>query len=1200
MRRSIKVRCFFWLYVLLFPLRLHAQELEPRFKTISSKDGLSQNVVNTIFQDSKSFIWFGTQDGLNRFDGYNFKVFRYDPEDSASISDNWIAAIFMEDADGDIWMITGDLMINVYSPRYEKFHKIATGENSKSLPPFNRVSMIAQDKLGFVWISTNKGLFKISKQNWEVETIFKMDEKVDKPRFFPKFYEDKDHNLWFYSTQGLMVYDSKKRAIRFDTYSEDRKLNRSNQIIGLFGDSKNNILVFSSENIFEYSSDMKMIRQLAFGHLLLPKEKRKPGLLVKAAFPTVKEITQDNYLIGTSYGLVFFDRKNLKLTSYLPSENKNSISGSEITAINKDKNGDIWIGTTRGMNRFDIQTQTFNRVTVDSQSEFSGGVLEIFADKTGTIWVTDIFKQGDGNRLCYLDKGKMKLVQVKNNPVDPYSVPTEFILRPFHDKEGNYWFGTFGSGVFRLAPFQKKFYTLKHKIGVENSLAGNSAWAMAEDLQGRIWITMHQDGLDCYDPATNTYTHHGDKLRKFLNWKNLVAISLVCDKENTLWIGTLGAGLVSFDLNTNKMTHYYAGQGSPHPISNNSIAALSQDHHGNILISYSFFGFDILNPKTGEFRNFNKEAGVNNNPVNDAVRIVTHDRNDNYWISFDGLIARLDSKTGKMTHYFSKKNKGRGIVADKASCIFEDSKNRIWVGTHGGGLSLYDPSKDEFLYWTEKNGLINNVVYGILEDNAGRLWLSTNNGLSCFDPNSEKFINYYDNDGLQGSEFNANSYLKARNGYMYFGGINGITRFNPSEITSDPVVPAVSITGLQIYNKKVEVIPSAKSNLLKAGAPRKLISYDNHLYLPCNISYTDELEIDYKHKVITFEFSALRFDMQERCTFMYKMEGFEKDWNVAGNRRFATYTNLPPGEYFFKVTAANSDGIWNPEPAKIRIVIKPPFYLTWWFISFGIASLIIATTSYVMKREKNLKRTKTILEEKVKLRTHELNEKNEELMLRNIQILKQKEEIATQAKRLRYELDIQNQTSEQALLRSQINPHFLFNTLNNIYSLVYQKSSSAPEALMKLSDIMRYMLYDTSADMVFLDKEVQYLRSFIDLHMLRLKNKDFVSFDVIGDPAGKQIAPMLLIAFVENAFKHGNKSVPSPGIQIALNCASNKLRFDVKNYKNTSAAKDSLGGIGLANVKRRLELIYHDKYKLEIHDLDVKFEVNLIISTLTD
>lgn len=1190
-RLILNVGCF-WLCLFSIQFGLLAQDPEPRFTTFSSKDGLSQTVVNTIYQDRKNYMWFGTQDGLNRFDGFNFKVFRFDPEDSASISDNWVAWISMEDSDGDIWMVTGDFVVNVYNPRNESFQKLNPVENKPGkLPPFQRTSMIAQDKSGMVWVSTNRGLFRVNKKNWVVTPVFI--NKEEKPRLFFRFFEDRDHNLWFSSNNGLLVYNTKKAEIKFDTFSKDPA--KSLAVTDVMADQQNNILVFTNKEVQIFNPGFQLAEKLSFSGLLLPEELRKKEILVKAVFPFVKEIEPLNYLIATHSGLVHFDLRNKKFKSFLPSGAKGSVSGSEITAIFKDRNNEVWIGTTKGLDKFDFKTQTFSRVSVCDDSEISGGVLDILDDKDGNIWVVDLFGRGEGNRLCLMDKQKMQLTRVKRNPANPNSIPTEFVIREFRDKEGNSWFGTFGSGVFRISPFQKKFRILKHKAQDVNSLKGESAWAMAEDNKGRVWITLHLDGLDCYDPQKKLFTHYGDRLKKFLNRDNVVIISLVCDKQNNLWIGTLGFGLIKFNPNTDRMEHYYAGKGSANPISDNYVSALSLDKQGNVIISYANFGFDILNTETGKFSNHKNDSEITGSFKNNSVRAAIQDSRGDYWVSFDGAIGRFNPKTGKMAYYLSKKNKGKGIIADKAFCIFEDSKKRIWVGTHGGGLSLYDRQKDEFLYWTEKDGLINNVIYGILEDTSGKLWLSTNSGLSCFDPATEKFVSYYESDGLQAGEFNANSYLKTKDGTLYFGGIQGITCFNPAEIVPDMVAPKVTISGFQVYNQKVEVIQSAKAALTKNFPPGKLIEMDGHLYLPGNISYTNELAIDYEHKVITFEYAALKFDMPERCTFMYKMEGFENDWNIAGNRRFATYTNLPPGDYVFKVTAANADGIYNTEPAKIRIIIKPPFYLTWWFITFSIASLIVASTSYVMKREKNLKRTKSILEEKVRNRTHELNEKNEELVLRNIQILKQKEEIAAQAKRLRFELDVQNVTSEQALLRSQINPHFLFNTLNNIYSLVYKKSDNAPEALMKLSDIMRYMLYDTSSDKVLLEKEVQYLKSFIELHQLRLKNRDFVSFDITGDPAGKQIAPMLLIAFVENAFKHGNKTVPAPGIQITLDCRGENIKFGVKNYKNASAAKDSLGGIGLTNVKRRLELIYHDDYKLDIKDMNDKFEVELVI-----
>ena len=251
--------------------------------------------------------------------------------------------------------------------------------------------------------------------------------------------------------------------------------------------------------------------------------------------------------------------------------------------------------------------------------------------------------------------------------------------------------------------------------------------------------------------------------------------------------------------------------------------------------------------------------------------------------------------------------------------------------------------------------------------------------------------------------------------------------------------------------------------------------------------------------------------------------------------------------------------------------------------------------SIVRIRERNLKHAKEHLEEKVKKRTHEIEEKNEELKLRNIQILKQKEEIASQAKQLKVELMSQNQASELALLRSQINPHFLFNTLNNIYSLVYQKTDSAPEAVMKLSEIMRYMLYDASAEKVQLEKEINYLKSFIELQGLRLKNKEFVQFNIQGEYNGLALSPMLLIPFVENAFKHGIKKGVNPGIIINLTVKDRKITFEVTNFchKNNQVNKDQTGGIGLPNIKRRLDLLYMGRYSLDIISSEETYQVKL-------
>jgi two-component system, LytTR family, sensor kinase len=202
-----------------------------------------------------------------------------------------------------------------------------------------------------------------------------------------------------------------------------------------------------------------------------------------------------------------------------------------------------------------------------------------------------------------------------------------------------------------------------------------------------------------------------------------------------------------------------------------------------------------------------------------------------------------------------------------------------------------------------------------------------------------------------------------------------------------------------------------------------------------------------------------------------------------------------------------------------------------------------------------------------------------------------------ESQKIKADMINQSQSSELALLRSQVNPHFLFNTLNNIYSLVCQKSEDAPEAIMKLSSIMRYMLYDATTDKVPLEKEIEYLQSFIQLQKLRSRQSNFAEFTIQGNVNGRTIAPMLLIPFVENAFKHGSKNVPHPGIRITLISEPDQISFEVINQirKNTIGSKDQTGGIGLPNIKRRLELLYPDKYTLEIKEDQNIYSVKLIL-----
>jgi len=670
-------------------------------------------------------------------------------------------------------------------------------------------------------------------------------------------------------------------------------------------------------------------------------------------------------------------------------------------------------------------------------------------------------------------------------------------------------------------------------------------------------------------------------------------LSMLTDHTGNIWIATLGAGLVKYNAQTGKSKIYFYNSKK----TNESVIKwMIMDKAGKLWLAPYMDGIDIFDPISETYVNIHHDPKNINSLSNDMVWAIAEDKFHNFWISSEGYIDCYNPANKEFQHFKSNSNGNSGILVNKAICIYADNNGNIWFGTTGGGLSEFDHTTNRFTHFTELDGLANNTVYGIVEDDQSNLWLSTNRGISKFNKQKHTFINYFENAGVQSDEFNQYSFFKSSTHQIYFGGINGFNVFNPSNITQDTITPNTILTGINISGKEIQVNMRGDNELPKVSLVKDGSSY----YLPVDAPYLKEVTIPYHVKVFTLEFITTMYNESDRCTFKYKMEHFDADWNYVGNKNFATYTNLPAGKYVFKVAAANSDGFWNPKYYELKITIVPPFWKSWWFIAAEILLIILLIRVYIYLRIQNLKRHKTILEKRVKERTKQIEEKNEELRIRNIEISKQKEEITFQANQLKSEMQLQNKISEIALLRSQINPHFLFNTLNNIYSLVNKNSDNAPSAVMKLSELMRYMLYEANTDKVSLEKEINYLKSFIELQLLRTKNNDFVEFNIIGNIYGKSITPMIFIHFIENAFKHGSKINQNPGILINLHLDENYLKFDITNtyQKNGIINKDQTGGIGLKNVIRRLELIYPNKHTLEISDSDGYFKVKLELTLL--
>jgi len=323
------------------------------------------------------------------------------------------------------------------------------------------------------------------------------------------------------------------------------------------------------------------------------------------------------------------------------------------------------------------------------------------------------------------------------------------------------------------------------------------------------------------------------------------------------------------------------------------------------------------------------------------------------WIGTDNGLDRLNLKTGRFTHYRHDEGNKHSLSNNTVESVTETGNGDIWVGTNGGGLNLFNKRSQMFTIYTEREGLPSNVIYTILKDSKGNFWLSTNKGISKFNPQTKAIRNYDISDGLQGDEFKGHSCFQTADGEMYFGGINGFSTFYPDSLKDNDFIPPVYITGLQVFNKPV--IPGDKNYLLQK-----------------DISETGSINFSYKHSVITFQFAALNYTIPEKNQYAYKLDNFDKDWNYVGDKRTATYTNLDPGEYTFRVKASNNDGKWNDKGTFITIYIKPPFWLTWWFKLIVALTFIISGPAFYVIRTRNILKQKAGLERQVAERTEQL------------------------------------------------------------------------------------------------------------------------------------------------------------------------------------------------------------------------------------
>ncbi len=818
-----------------------------RFNRLSNVNGLSSNNVYEIIQDRLGFIWISTDNGLNRYNGYDFKIFRNDPSNKNSLSSNSIWAL-NEDSKGNIWAGTKNGWLDFYNPVTEKFKhwKIEsriTGENT--------ITAIYEDRAHFIWIGTYRsGLYRLNPNSGNL-----------------KHWESKQNN--------------------------DASLS-NNYISSILQDDKGNIW------------------------------------------------------IGTYYGLNKFNPKLSleKFKRYLHQPvNSNSISDNIVWNLTQSQSDSslFWIGTANGLTSYRTDKNIFTQFKIPNPNNLqfgtsAGSVIEEFSGNEKILWIDSY---AGLIRLNITTGNFIRFTSDKNNP---NSIASNQIHKTIRDRSGVLWIAT-SNGLNSFSSAKAKFNNeLLSKCRFTNYdlINKKNIKTIVKTPDHRIWLGT-ESGLYFFSDSRENKI-----IKSYYQTGKLNIWSLAPGKKDELWIGTYGFGVYRFNIKSGELAPFsYNGKkfATPAVKYNKSIF---KDKSGNIWIGYWGFGLGCINASTGKYEHWlNNQANSNSLSHND-VWVIYQDKKGRIWIGTNGGGLNLfeENSGGQFYRWIYEDNNPKTISSNSIYSICESTNHEkeqksintiLWVGTNNGlnkfeindsntSVSIKKPSV-KVTHFTIKDGLADNSINSIIEDDAGNLWLGTNSGITLFNPVKNKFTNFNNADGIIGESFYSSSVSKDENGIIFMGSTSGLNYFSPDEIKLSNYSPPILITDFMVFNEPVKV---------NANAGLKL-----------SILYTSSIKLNYKQNVFSFQFAALDYSSPQSIKYSYKMEGFDKDWVKSNSRRFVTYTNLNPGEYTFKVKATNSDGIWNKNIKTLGVTITPPWWQTPWAVGLYVLIFILGAAAII-------------------------------------------------------------------------------------------------------------------------------------------------------------------------------------------------------------------------------------------------------------
>jgi signal transduction histidine kinase/ligand-binding sensor domain-containing protein len=867
------------LFLFLLGIQLvTAQQTENlRFERFTLKNGLASDWVQSITQDQKGYIWIGTAAGLSRFDGYDFVTFRNIPGNSRSLSNNRVNVVYA-DKSGNIWVGTqnGLSRYNQLNEEFENFFH--NSGNPKSLPG-NVISAIHESASGQLWIGTDNGLAELDRKTGEF-------------------------NSQWLSEDGSVSLN----GANISSISEDR-----NGTLWIGTNNKGLITFRISKNKFQFLIELK-IPGVVFPSLNVSK---------------VMVATSGDIWIGflPEYGLMRYNPETKTSITYSYHEQNQPDFWNIVSDIIETSDHSIWVTTYNnseisGLHRFDEKTGLFSRYTYhpNNLTSLTWAYCEtVFEDKDNNLWV------GTSRGLNKADLNRWQMGLMNVNPENPFDFANNFYGIEEVEKDV-FWLGLDGDGFIEWDRESSR----KKQFGITDPRSGDGRiFTIRKDHDGKIWFGYKGQGCARYNPETGhleKFIHEDGNPESLIG--NIVSDILV-DRQNNVWIATSN-GLSRFNRDRGNFTNWQKDVNAS-GMSGNSLFSLFEDSRGFIWI---------------------------------GTRDNQYDPN----ATFPSGLMKFDPKTIQFKSYRYDPNDPGSLSSDAVFCVNEDLNGNIWVGTNNG-LNKLDEKDEKFEIFHDADGLPDPNIVGILVDNDGIFWLSTLKGISRFDPATKSFRNYSLEDGMQAYRFNDNSRLKTSSGELIFGGVAGANFFNPSDISSEKVIPVVYITRFLIHNVQ-----------------QKLDKPSDEM---------EKISLAWNDNSIGFEFVAINFRSSQQTRYEYKLEGLEKEWVQAGTRRYVNYTHLPAGNYTFRVRAMNSEGAYSENDAVIVVKITSPFWRTWWaYIIYGFLFLGIAFSVDRYQRQRLLKKQREQARDRELVQAKEIEKAYAELKSTQTQLI-QSEKMAS-------------------------------------------------------------------------------------------------------------------------------------------------------------------------------------------------------------